>query len=246
MSEFFSGKELMEKWGLRDFELFRFVSEGKLRPCDSIGQLIAHPYYRDSERMTYLRSIVSFEDTESLSSTKNIKTEDEGNLPASGLLAFLEGLNAVGKGFMEMQKASELLNAEYASDKFPGWYKSTLPTDEKQAKGILKVVVESLYHNNDLIAVDAESGVNTGNVIESSNTSGSKNKKLRSNQIHKTLCREIAKKLWDEDPSITIADMIWGNEIAEACDGKDYAERTLRNWIKDLCPNRSPGRRPLN
>ena len=27
-------------------------------------------------------------------------------------------------------------------------------------------------------------------------------------------------------------------------EGKIYAEKTIRNWIKELCPNRSPGRRP--
>jgi hypothetical protein len=68
--------------------------------------------------------------------------------------------------------------------------------------------------------------------------------KLRPNQKHKIECRKVAKKIWDENPSITIADMILSDEISNVCEGKVYAEKTLHNWIKDLCPNRSPGRRP--
>jgi hypothetical protein len=29
-----------------------------------------------------------------------------------------------------------------------------------------------------------------------------------------------------------------------ACEGKPPTEKTLREWIKDLNPNRAPGRRP--
>ena len=42
---------------------------------------------------------------------------------------------------------------------------------------------------------------------------------------------------------MTIADMILRNEINEVTDSRVYAEKTLRNWLKDLCPNRKPGRR---
>ena len=61
---------------------------------------------------------------------------------------------------------------------------------------------------------------------------------------HKKACRQIAREKWEQDPDITIADMCVSNEIANACDGVVYPEATLRKWIKDLCPNRKPGRRP--
>ncbi len=69
-------------------------------------------------------------------------------------------------------------------------------------------------------------------------------RKLRPNQKHKIACRKIAKELWEKDPSITIADMAKSNEIKIAWDGRIYAKSTIRNWIKDECPDRSPGRRP--
>jgi hypothetical protein len=68
-------------------------------------------------------------------------------------------------------------------------------------------------------------------------------KKLRPVQIHKIKCREVAQKLWEEGATITIADMIHKDAINKVFDGKVYAEKTIRNWIKDLCPDRSPGRR---
>jgi len=68
-------------------------------------------------------------------------------------------------------------------------------------------------------------------------------KKLRPNQRHKIQCRNVAKKIWEKHPTITIANMICKDETIEACDGKLYTEKTIRNWIKDLCPDRSRGRR---
>ncbi|MBN1548487.1 MAG: hypothetical protein JW902_17690 [Syntrophaceae bacterium] len=69
-------------------------------------------------------------------------------------------------------------------------------------------------------------------------------KKLRPNQKHREACRDVAEKLWKEDCSISIIGMIYSDELNSILEGKVYAEKTIRNWIKDLCPNRKPGRRP--
>lgn len=61
-------------------------------------------------------------------------------------------------------------------------------------------------------------------------------------------CREIAKRIWDRQPDFTIAAMINHSEIirqARKPDGSYYSDLTIRNWIRDLCPNPKPGRRPL-
>jgi hypothetical protein len=68
--------------------------------------------------------------------------------------------------------------------------------------------------------------------------------KKRPVQIHKERCREVAEKLWAEDPTLTIVDMTYKDEIHALFDGKSYVEKTIRKWIKDLNPDRSPGRRP--
>lgn len=71
-------------------------------------------------------------------------------------------------------------------------------------------------------------------------------RRLRPSQRHKAACRKVAASLWGKDPSITIAAMIQKDEIRDACEGKVYKEKTIRRWIKDLCPNRKPGRRPAD
>ena len=60
-------------------------------------------------------------------------------------------------------------------------------------------------------------------------------------------CREISKRIWDRQPDFTIAGMINRSEIVRHAiqpDGSPYSEWTVRNWIRDLCPNPKPGRRP--
>lgn len=53
--------------------------------------------------------------------------------------------------------------------------------------------------------------------------------------------RKKAQALWKEDPELTIADVI--KTLDRICK-PSVEDRQLRSWIKDLCPNRRPGRRP--
>lgn len=69
--------------------------------------------------------------------------------------------------------------------------------------------------------------------------------RLRDSRRHRERCRCIAALLWEKSPDRTIVDVLNSHEIvAHGCEGKIYAPKTLRNWIKDLAPNRNPGRRP--
>jgi hypothetical protein len=66
-------------------------------------------------------------------------------------------------------------------------------------------------------------------------------------QICREKVREKAREIWDKEPSITIEAMSISDDVTnitlEQC-GTMFVEKTVRGWIKDLCPNRSPGRRP--
>jgi hypothetical protein len=66
-------------------------------------------------------------------------------------------------------------------------------------------------------------------------------------QTCKKECRKIAQRIWDRQPDFTIAAMINHSEIlhqARKPDGSYHSEMTIRNWIRDLCPNPKRGRRP--
>ena len=59
-------------------------------------------------------------------------------------------------------------------------------------------------------------------------------------------CRKIAEQIWEVEPTLTIKSMIEREELIEPSkkkNGKFYADKTIREWINDLCPNRKPGRR---
>ncbi len=69
---------------------------------------------------------------------------------------------------------------------------------------------------------------------------------LRPNQKHRLEIRKIAELKWKNNPELTIVDIANDDEVnkkAQRKDGSNYAENTIRKWIKDLNPNPKPGRR---
>lgn len=99
----------------------------------------------------------------------------------------------------------------------PASTSSTVPPSINQPHGISKIVI----------------------------TDGPKPKAPRPSAICREMVREIAQKIWAENPSITITDMAVRDEISEKAikkNGDLYVEETIRDWIKDLCPNPRPGR----
>jgi hypothetical protein len=68
----------------------------------------------------------------------------------------------------------------------------------------------------------------------------------RSNQRHRDMVRERAKIKWAKNPQRTIASIIKDDNIIAVFKGrkKPYTTKTLRDWIKNLAPNRKKGRRP--
>lgn len=62
-----------------------------------------------------------------------------------------------------------------------------------------------------------------------------KAKPLRPEQLDKQLCQDAAKKLWEQYPTMTIAEMYRRAEIRQA-GGKNYQEKTLRTWLSPVAP----------
>jgi len=84
--------------------------------------------------------------------------------------------------------------------------------------------------------------------LEGAPSSETKSARLRHAQSVNEKCREIAKRIWERQPDFTIAAMINHSEMVRHAvkpDGSPYSEITIRNWIKDLCPNPRPGRRSI-
>lgn len=73
--------------------------------------------------------------------------------------------------------------------------------------------------------------------------------RLRNEQKFRLMAREVAKRLWEKDPSLTVAKICKDEFILKYCSGANYTDdETIRNWIKDLNPKPidERGGRPKN
>ncbi len=116
------------------------------------------------------------------------------------------------------------------------------PRSQEEKKQIIKELLTYIYKVEEVNRLAGPAKIPVQMTTEQSPVKSPK-KKLTPVQRHKEECRMVAKSLWKEYSDMTIADMIQRDEICHACEGKVYTEKTLRNWIKDLCPDPSPGRR---
>jgi len=81
----------------------------------------------------------------------------------------------------------------------------------------------------------------TDNPAHSAKTKANKGRYAK----EKEAVQKAAKKLWEEDETLTIAGITIHDDINETTkpNGKIFSEGTLREWIKDLAPSNKPGRR---
>jgi hypothetical protein len=67
--------------------------------------------------------------------------------------------------------------------------------------------------------------------------------RLSNSQRTRLLTREIATKLWENDPNLTIAEIERNETVQQYCGAKHYTDKdTIRNWIKDLDPRDASSR----
>lgn len=69
--------------------------------------------------------------------------------------------------------------------------------------------------------------------------------KLKDSQEDRIRCRTIAAILWEQNPNLTIPEISKHDWIQKHGNAAQYKGKdTVRNWVKDLAPNRKPGRPP--
>lgn len=63
--------------------------------------------------------------------------------------------------------------------------------------------------------------------------------KLRNQQRHKERCRALASYFWSQDSDIQTTTMARKKDIINyGCEGRNYKQRAIENWIRDLSPNK--------
>jgi hypothetical protein len=125
------------------------------------------------------------------------------------------------------------------------WIEFALPEDGDLAAQFLRTLENSYFEKDK--ADEFLSAETKSTQSEFAEDGYIKPKRERHDQICKRKCRELAKRVWTKNPKLTITEITKRDEIidiSKTAKGDLYAEKTVHDWIKDLCPNRAPGRRP--
>ena len=80
------------------------------------------------------------------------------------------------------------------------------------------------------------------NIVPASERERQESARLRDNRRQR--CRVAAAIIWQDDPGATLPQVYQHDWVQLlACEGQPPTEKSFREWVKDLNPNRSPGRR---
>jgi len=230
MSKYITGQDIITDLGLKPVELFEdYVAKG-LQPYNHHGQpftpaaVIAQLYDVPAHRTKM---------TELYDTSYEIEEDYDRGM-------FVEN-NIIPLG-------DYIRNAEARIKEFQGvgWTDLKLPPYPQEADSILNALANAYFliaELNRMLTpkkghIDIDPAEDPPPLPRAE-----KIQKERPSQRHRRQCREVAEKIWAENPDITIADLVVSDEITQSCDGHIYQEKTIRGWINDLCPNRSPGRR---
>jgi hypothetical protein len=232
MSKWLTGNDLLKKWKIEQFQLFGLVKEEDLQPHDpETGRLVSPP---DTQKLIIELKVLQ----ELLIERRRWYERTWPKPPGITPLAIPTAVYlAENKDRIERDK-KQIKDYENRikelKDKIDhqgcSWKNYNLPDSKKDTLKVLKSLRSYIYKPENVAEVEKKIGLG----------------KTRQSQIAKNNCREVAAELWKKHPDMTIADMMKQSEIIEVSkksDGSFYMGKTLRNWIKDLCPNRSPGRR---
>ena len=123
------------------------------------------------------------------------------------------------------------------------WAEFGLPHDYELASTVIETLVNSRYLKEEVTRFfpwPIKSYAAAKKAMFQSKTS-----RLTHSQKCKLNCRKIARRLWEQDPLLSITEMINQPEIisnSRKLNGLPFSERTVRNWISCLCPTRRSGR----
>jgi len=230
VSAWILGSEIADSLGLRDFEFaHEYVAKG-LAPHNKEGQ----PYMPAAVVEQFIQGL-----------EQELNQHDELAWDLGGI----EREEIIAKYIDPLHKRIQGLLLYRDSFNGSGWQDLELPADQDLSRHFLRVLLNSYYRREEVYGrplpeseprLDQEPA--RPDKVADQVQVAVKGRKLTQEQRHKIDSRAAAMKIWSESPEITIQDMIQRDEIANACEGVVYGEKTIRNWIKDLAPNRKPGR----
>lgn len=238
MSELITGDELLKKYKITPPELFIYIQRGELSPLDYMGIRVCRP---DRKPPRYVRQL---QDRKSSLELKKSELQCKDDLllelhsdepfPALKIKQIEAEIHAI---------ESELKSIKDGHPSPHDWKNFRLPENKPDAISFLRYLCACFYLDDEVAKINDGKGLMGSRNQEPNIIDNSNRKDLLPSQRHKISVIKVARALWEEDPTITIADMAHLDAINRVCDGKVYSENTIRKWIKEYCPNRAPGRR---
>ncbi len=239
MTKYIKGQEILDNWNIRDFQLLDYVRRGLRLYKTNTGQIFeCPPKYNLKTKLENLDRWIAnmehpdFPDNLYYWEKERVSYDDRWIL-----------LDEMKQDRAKIMGKLDSIQLEIDINDRCSWYYCEFPDSDQEALVLINSVAESLFLETDVMEIFGPP--KKGSKLKVLGIS--KQVKLRYDQMCREKCRDIAKKLWDKDPTITIADMVYENELQTYTlkqNGEMYTGRTIRGWINDLCPDRSPGRRP--
>lgn len=232
------GNMIMEKYGISELELYRYVQKGELNPMSFSADFIPRPDRRTKSHIDGLKG--------RLGALRAKKRHDL--LGPKDLLYF--SLEDKTPGFDVERTETEIEYIQNEINKYDNdprdpydWTTYNLPSGKKEADEVLRFISDCYYRLDEVEKLNDGEGPKPFDdhcyfLVDNSNR-----KSLTRDQKNKIAVIEMAISLWEKDPTITIATMAKHPEIIKVCKGKKYHLNTIRNWIKPYNPNPNPGRR---
>jgi hypothetical protein len=219
-SKYMTGKDIIKQYKIAGFELFEYVRDG-LKAYTKTKRIFNCPTrYNLKKKLDNLKNWIA--KLEHPDFPKNLGKWDKDRVYYYDTPEIL--LREWKQDTIKYTKKMEQYEKK-PGDRSWSWYYYDRPYSEKEEEKLINDIVKSYFLKDDV-----------SKILPS-------NKKLRPSQKHRLACRDVAKVLWDKEPTLTIVAMSKRPEIIKACNGKRYVEKTIRRWIKEENPNSKPGRR---
>jgi hypothetical protein len=219
MSAYILGREITASLGLLDFEFARECVSKGLQPHDGQGQP-----YRPADVVQQFIAVLEHELAQHEDTASNLSWGDRDEIIA----------NHVGP----LQRRIQGYRLYLESLNGTGWNGFEFPQDKDLSAHFIKILMNSLYQK---AGVEKFHSAPAEPAVAAPIQSPVKPRKLRPEQRHRLACIAVAERLCKENPNMRSHEMVLKDEIANACEGKVYGEKTIKRWVKDICQNRRPG-----
>ena len=219
MSAWILGSEIAASLVLLDFEFARECVSKGLQPHDGQGQP-----YRPADVVQQFIAGLEYELAQHDDLAWNLVGFDREEMIANQI--------------KPLQKRIQDHQVYLRSLDGAGWEGFEFPQDQDLSAHFIVVLLNSLYLKAD---VEKFQSAPAEPAVAAPIQAPANPRKLRPEQNHRLACRAVAERLCEENPNMRSHEMVLKDEIANACEGKVYGEKTIKRWVKDICQNRRPG-----